>query len=109
MESIIVTEERVNLLHNNLHPNKVGGPDKMPSRFLKDYGIFIAPGLTLIFQASLNQGKLPSDWKYSAIVPAHKKGNHKCPYRPISLTCVCCKLLEHIIYLSTDINTLEDS
>ena len=72
-------------------------PDKKPSRFLKDYGTSLAPSLTPIFKASLSQGKLLLDWKYATIVPAHKKGDCKCPcnYRPILLTC---KLLEHIIY-----------
>ena len=102
MEPIIVTEEGVVNLLNTLQPNKASGPDKIPSRFLKEYGALLSPVLTLIFQASLNQGKLPSDWKYATIVPAHKKGDRKCPsnYRPISLTCVCCKLLEHVIYSS---------
>ena len=33
------------------------------------------------------------------IAPAFEKGNHHLPanYKPISLTCVCAKLLEHII------------
>ena len=90
MEPIIVTEKGVVNLLCTLQPNKAGGPDKIPSRFLKEYGTFLSPALTLIFQASLNQGKLPSDWKYATIVPAHKKGDGKYPsdYSPISLTCV---------------------
>jgi len=70
MEPIIVTEGVANLL-NTLQPNKAGGPDKISSRFLKEYGALLSPALTLIFQASYNQGKLPSDWKYATIT---KKG-----------------------------------
>ena len=55
MEPIIVTEKGVVNLLCTLQPNKAGGPDKIPSRFLKEYGTFLSPALTLIFQASLNQ------------------------------------------------------
>ena len=53
----------------------------------------------MIFQASLNQGVLPHIWKSGAIVPVYKKGSRtECGnYRPISLTCICSKILEHII------------
>ena len=53
----------------------------------------------VVYKASLNQGKLPSDWKRAFVVPIFKKGSRTDPsnYRPISLTCICCKLLEHII------------
>jgi len=87
MEPITVTEGGVANLLNTVQPNKAGGPDGIPFRFLKDYGTLLAPDRTLIFQASLNQGKLPLDWKYATIVPAYKKGDHKYPanYRPISL------------------------
>jgi len=74
MEPIIVTEERVVNLLNTLQPNKAGGSDKILSRFLEEYGTLLSQALTLIFQASFNQGKLPSDWKYAIIIPAHKKG-----------------------------------
>ena len=67
-EWIIATEGVVNQL-NTLQPNKASGPDEIPSRFLKEYRTLV---LTLIFQASVDQGKLPSDWKYPTIVPAHK-------------------------------------
>ena len=58
--------------------------------------------LTLIFQASLKQGQPPSDWKHANITPIFKKGVQSAPvnYRPISLTCKCCKALEHIICFS---------
>lgn len=34
------------------------------------------------------------------VVPIHKSGAKNCVenYRPISLTCICCKLMEHVIY-----------
>ena len=58
--------------------------------------------LTLIFQASLGQRKLPFDWKSANVTPIHKKGKITDPsnYSPVSLTSVCCKTNEHIVYLS---------
>ena len=60
----------------------------------------IAPALVLIYQASLNQGVLPEDWLKAKIVPVYKKGSCTNPsnYRSVSLTSICCKLLERIIY-----------
>jgi hypothetical protein len=41
----------------------------------------------------------PLDWRNANVSPVFKKGEkYKAEnYRPISLTCICCKLLEHII------------
>ena len=41
----------------------------------------------------------PSDWKTAHVAPVYKKGSKNNPdnFRPISLTCICCKLLEHIV------------
>ena len=48
----------------------------------------------------MDQGVLPDVWKTATIVPAHKKGSKTdCNnYRPILLTCICSKILEHVIY-----------
>ena len=56
--------------------------------------------MTLIFQSSLQQGKVPDDWKQSNVIPIFKKGDRSSAanYRPISLTSVCSKILEHIIH-----------
>ena len=73
----------------------------------------LAPILRVIFQRSINQGKLPNIWKDANVSPVLKKGDKSEPsnYRPISLTCVLCKVLEHIVASSlfrhfTDLNIL---
>ena len=84
----------------NIDPHKATGPDGIPSRLLKETAYQKAPLHTFIFQSSLDQGKLPSDWKIANITPLYKKGSSPSNFRPISLTSVCCKVLEHIIHLS---------
>ena len=59
----------------------------------------LAPTLTNIFQCSIDCGKLPPDWLNVNVSPVYKKGDVHLPenYKPVSLTCVSCKILEHII------------
>merc|ERR1712035_309453 len=56
--------------------------------------------LTLIFQTSLDQGTIPTDWKKANIVPVFKKDDKSLVqnYRPISLTFITSKMLEHIVH-----------
>ena len=88
-----------NLLYN-LNPHKATGPDEIPAYFLKKFSNEIAPILTLIFQSSIHQGYIPDEWKAANVIPLFKKGDHSqtCNYRPVSLTSICSKLLEHIVY-----------
>ena len=60
----------------------------------------LSPSLTLIFTASLQQGKIPQNWKKALVSPIFKKGDQTNPtnYHPVSLTSICSKLLEHIIH-----------
>ena len=48
----------------------------------------------------MDQGVVPPDWKKANIVPLFKKGDKSLPenYRPISLTSLSCKLLEHVVH-----------
>ena len=59
--------------------------------------------LLAIFQRSLFQGCLPKEWKRAKVIPLNKgKGDKSAAssYRPISLTCVACKILERLIVKS---------
>ena len=83
----------------NLNQNKATGPHELPARFLKETAEQISPIITHIFQQSYNTGKLPNDWLQSPVAPIHKKSLKSDPanYIPISLTCIICKVMEHII------------
>ena len=69
-------------------------------RFLKEMSVSISSALTLIFQASYDQGQVPDDWKGAYITPLFKKGDMSkaSNYRPVSLTSLCSKAMEHIVH-----------
>ena len=75
------------------------GRDNIPNRVLKQCVDHLAPALTIIFQRSIDHGKLPNDWLNANVSCIFKKGDKHAAenYRPVSLTSVPCKLLEHII------------
>ena len=87
---------------HNLDANKAPGPDGIHPTVLKHCSSEVAPILKVIFVQSLSTGNIPSDWLLANITPVYKKGNKDLPanYRPISLTSVCSKVMEHIIYHS---------
>ena len=74
----------------------------MPNTFLKKCADEVSPILQVIFTQSMNSGSLPDDWFSTNITPVYKKNDRAnvSNYRPISLTAICCKVMEHIIYHS---------
>ena len=99
MEKFTIGAEGVSKLLGGLKPHKATGPDQIRPLVLRELGTEITPILQFIFQKSLTTGRLPDDWKHANVVPIYKKGPKHIPanYRPVSLTCICSKLLEHII------------
>jgi exonuclease III len=91
------------------------GPDGYSAAFYKEIVHEICFPLYLILKLSLASGNLPSCWKTARVIPIFKKGNTSDPenYRPISLTCTACRVLERIIkneimtYLE-DLNLIPD-
>ena len=71
----------------------------IPARLLKESVDDLAPILALILNKSVQSGTVPDDWKTANVSAVFKKGQRYDPanYRPVSLTCLCCKMLEHII------------
>lgn len=99
MEDIFLSEEGILSLVLNIDPRKSAGPDGIPNEFLRRYAEWVSKYLLVIFRASLEQNSLPQDWLIARVVPIHKSGDkHRVEnYRPISITCTCCKILEHIL------------
>ena len=99
MPEIQVTERGVFKLLQALNISKAAGPDGIRPRVLKELSSELAPIFTLLFQASIHQQSLPDIWKHANVNTIYKKGDKTNPsnYRPVSLTCILCKLLEHII------------
>lgn len=97
---ISVHHEGVYKLLRNINPHKATGPDCIPGRLLKELSKEITPILTTIFNASIHQDRIPEQWKEAHITPLFKKGDRgkASNYRPVSLTSICCKLMEHIIH-----------
>ena len=99
MGEITVDPKGVLKLLNNLNIHKASGPDGLSARVLKECSSEISVMLALIYNESLAQGTVPDDWRQANVAPVFKKGEkyNAANYRPVSLTCICCKTLEHII------------
>ena len=57
------------------------------------------PYLARLLDISINSGTIPGDWKKAIVVPIYKGGDRSVVqnYRPVSLTSVVCKQMEHVI------------
>ena len=97
--TIKIKESEVRKRLEKLNPNKATGPDGIPPRILKELANEIAEPLTIIMNKSMLEGKIPLIWKKANVVPIFKKGKKNIPgnYRPVSLTCVLCKVMEAIV------------
>ena len=99
LDGFSVLPETVLKKLQDLKPGKSPGPDGWHPVFLKGIADLIAAPLALLFQKSLDEGYVPSEWRSACITAIHKKeakdlcGN----YRPVSITSIICKLMESIV------------
>ena len=102
LRSLIISEQGVLKQLSSLNPNKACGPVQIPRAlwFLKTFAADIAPILTDTIQDSMDSGTVPHRWKEANVCAIFKKGKKSDPsnYRPISLTSVTSKILEHIVH-----------
>ena len=99
MPNIEVTFQGIKKLIDGLDCKKSPWPDNISPGILKLIPHEVAKFLEVIYKNSLATSEIPEDWRMANITPLHKKGAKHNPsnYRPISLTSIPCKLLEHII------------
>ena len=83
----------------SLNPIKACRPDELPPRLLRTVAQELTPALTFLFNQSYTTGIVPMQWKQALITGISKIGSKSNPanYRPISLICLCCKVMEHIV------------
>ena len=95
----MLTENKVKSLLKQLNISKSTGPDNFHPRFFKETAENISYPITILFNKSLSEGILPSDWKLANVTCIYKSGDKTQPsnYRPISITNILCRLLESII------------
>ena len=75
------------------------GPDSFPPVLYKKLASVLAEPLSLRFTSFMSVGQMPKAWTHAIVTPVYKSGDASdvSNYRPISLTCVACKIMERII------------
>jgi hypothetical protein len=77
------------------------GPDNHYSEFFKNAGENFIKAMEVMMNIGWRKGELPSEWKTAIVKFLRKPGKSTyystSSYRPISLTCIMCKLMERVI------------
>ena len=99
MNDIAISKDGVVKLLKGFNPSKALGPDEFHPRVLKELATELGPVFAHLFQQSIDTGEIPKEWSIANICPLFKKSDRllACNYRLVSLTCIPCKLLEHIV------------
>jgi hypothetical protein len=99
LSEVFVTVKEVKEKIKKLRRDAAAGPDGIGPGLLMELKDELSPVLANIFNKNLRTGGIPKEWKEANVAPIFKKGKRTSPenYRPVSLTSVCCKLLESVI------------
>ena len=107
-----IEEQEVRTIFKKLNTRKAPGPDGLNACFLRSCCDQLSAVFTTIFQRSLKEGKVPTTWKSSTIVPVPKikSPSQLNDYRPVALTSIPMKCLEKIMkkFLLQEVDPLLD-
>jgi hypothetical protein len=99
LRDIHLTEEAIYRQLKKLKVGKAPGVDGIVPKVLVECAETLCKPLLRIFHTSLNEGRVPEDWKSANVTAIFKKGKKEEAgnYRPVSLTSCVCKVLEALI------------
>ena len=99
LNDIDITEEKIMKVIDGLKENSAPGPDGITNKILKEAKNELAHPLEILFRRSLDEGKIPEDWREANITAIFKKGERADPgnYRPVNLTSGPCKTMEIVV------------
>ena len=94
-----ITAKMVKKKLKALNTNKSCGPDDIHPKLLFELADILCEPLSILINLSIKNGRIPREWKLANVVPVFKKGSKSFPgnYRPISLTCVMCRIMESFL------------
>ena len=94
LHDFYISEEDVSSAMHNIPDKLSRTPDGIPAYFWKRASAPFFHVTAFLFNLSLSQGVILFQWKTAIVVPVFKKGSRDIPnnYRPISLTCVLCRV-----------------
>ena len=93
MHDIVVTKEGLTKVSRSLNPSKALRSDELHHRVLKELAMESGPVFVHLLQQSVDTGEIPKEWSLVYICPLFTNGDRTL----VSLTCIPCKLLEHIV------------
>ena len=98
-----VSITKVYKLLSTIKTSKSAGHDRISGKLLRDAAEAIAPTLTAMFNASINAGIFPDDFKIAIISALHKpRSKANCDnYRPISVQTFVAKIFERLITVNS--------
>ena len=93
------TANKVEKKLKKLRPTSASGPDKIRARVSHDLATELSSPLAMVFSKCMDEGVVPEEWRWANVTPIYKKGSKGLPgnYRPVSLTCILCKVMESVI------------
>ncbi len=96
IDSLTISAAQVTRIIKSLKTNSSSGPDELPVVFFKSLVDVLSGPLAQLFNSFLSTGSVPNFWRTALVTPVFKKGiaSEVSNYRPISITCVCSKILE---------------
>ena len=98
LSSVSFSVAKVRKALTSLKSSFSSGPDGFPNVLLKTLANQVCVPLSYIFQASFVSGEIPQLCLQAIVTPVFKQGITSDPsnYRPISLTCTSCRVMERI-------------